>query len=102
MKYLRFISIMAVALIMTACSSSDEPEKSTSGKEIAERLNETLLGSNSANWLITSENSGNALFAMVADRDAARRFATHLIDDADWTADKNNYTLRLLWQRGTR
>lgn len=93
MKYLRFFSIMAVAILMTACSSGDEPEKSTSGKEISERLNETLLGANSANWLIPNENSENTLLAMVADRDAARRFATHLIDDANWTADKNNYTL---------
>lgn len=93
MKYLRFFSPMAVALLMVACSSGDEPEKSTSGKKIAERLNETLLGDNSTNWLIPYESSENTLLAMVADRDAARRFATRLIDDDTWTADKKNYTL---------
>ena len=93
MKYLRFFSLMAVALLMAACSSGDEPEKSTSGKKIAERLNETLLGENSTNWLIPYESSENTLLAMVADRDAARRFATRLIDDDTWTADKKNYTL---------
>lgn len=93
MKYLSFFFLMAVALLMAACSSGDEPEKSASGKEISERLNETLLGENSANWLIPYENSENTLLAMVADRDAALRFATRLIDDDTWTADKKNYTL---------
>lgn len=93
MKYLSFFFLMAVVLLMAACSSGDEPEKSASGKEISERLNETLLGENSANWLIPYESSENTLLAMVADRDAARRFATRLIDDDTWTADKKNYTL---------
>ena len=93
MKHLHFFSLMVVALLMAACSSSDEPEKSTSGKEIAERLNETLLGENSTNWLIPCENSESTLLVMVADRDAAHRFATHLINDDNWTDDKRKYTL---------
>ena len=92
MKFLKLFSFMAVAAIMAACSSNDEPAR-MNGQEIAARYNELLLGKNSDKWLIHEEGNDNALFAATENQESARKLATHIVGDNNWSVERKTYTL---------
>lgn len=91
MRLFRLISLIALTVIMGACSSDDEPRQSMSGQEIVERYNDLLFGENSRQWLIP--DGDNTLYAMAEDIESARKLSISVIGDSNWSIDQRTYCL---------